>query len=143
MKWVTWSNIGIDRTACAWLIKRNIDSDAEFVFVPYGKEVTDDLGIAFDIPGKKLSHRRGNCTFLTILSEYNIVDDILKEIGKIVNGADTLNEIMIPDESKGLEAICIGMRKYLGDDHQAITQGQIIYEALYEYLKEKNQFMKG
>lgn len=139
MKWVTWSNIGIDRTACAWLIKRNIDSDAEFIFVPYGKEVIDDLGIDFDIPGKKLSHRRGNCTFLTILSEYNLEDDILKEIGKIVNGADTLNEIMIPDESKGLEAICIGLRHLKGNDSDALNIGFIVFDALYQYIKNEKR----
>jgi hypothetical protein len=142
MKWVTWSNIGIDRIACAWLIKGNIDSNAEFVFVTYGEEVIDELGTAFDIPGKKLSHRRGNCTFLTILSEYNIEDDILKEIGKIVNGADTLNEIMMPDESKGLEAICIGLRHLKGNDRDALSIGFIVFDALYQYIKNEKGELK-
>lgn len=137
MKWITWSNVGIDRMACAWLIRNHIDKEAEFGFIPYGKEVDDVLGIAFDIPGKNLSHRRGNCTFLTILKEYNLNDPILKEIGKIINGADTLNEIIVPDESMGIEAICIGIKYLKGNDNDSLIAGSFVFDALYQYIKNE------
>ncbi|HEY5560545.1 MAG TPA: chromate resistance protein ChrB domain-containing protein [Clostridiaceae bacterium] len=142
MKWITWNSVGIDRIACAWLIKNYIDKDAEFCFIPYGEEVNDNLGIAFDIPGKKLSHRRGNCTFLTIIKEYSLIDPILNEIGKIVNGADTLNEIIVPEESSGIEAICIGIGHLKGDDKEALTTGSIVFDALYQYIKNEKGELK-
>lgn len=142
MKWITWSNVGIDRIACAWLIKNYIDIDSEIVFIPYGEQVEDSLGIAFDIPGKKLSHRRGNCTFLTIKKEYGLSDPILNEIGKIVNGADTLNEIIVPEESSGIEAICIGIRHLKGDDKDALTAGSLVFDALYQYIKNEKGELK-
>ncbi len=135
MKWITWSRVGIDRMACAWLIKRYIDDVCEFSFVPYGEGVDERDGIAFDIPGKRLSHHRGNCTFITMLKEYRLEDEVLNEIGKIVNGADTVSEIVVPDESSGVEAICIGLRLLRQSDERAIESSETVFDALYHYLK--------
>ncbi|MCL2774429.1 MAG: chromate resistance protein, partial [Oscillospiraceae bacterium] len=72
MKWITRKNVGIDRIACSWLIKRYIDSDAVFDFVDYDEEIKEDWGTPFDIPGCKYSHRRGRCSFNTLIKEYNL-----------------------------------------------------------------------
>jgi hypothetical protein len=34
MKWITREHAKVDRIACPWLIKKFIDKDAEFLFVP-------------------------------------------------------------------------------------------------------------
>ncbi len=34
MKWITRERPKIDRIACPWLIRRFIDKEAEFIFVP-------------------------------------------------------------------------------------------------------------
>lgn len=137
MKWITRKNVGIDRIACSWLIKKHIDKDAVFEFVDFGDELKNDSGITFDMPGGKYSHRRGRCSFNTLLKEFDINDPILEEIANIIDGADCINVIAPSPESYGLEAICIGLRKHLQDDNEAIKQGAIIYESLYAYVKGK------
>lgn len=137
MKWITWEKVGIDRIACAWLLKKYIDKDATFEFIEYGSEIDEENGNYFDIPGCKYSHRRGRCTFYTLLKDFKLNDSVLKEVAKIIDGADSINEIVPSPESYGLEAICIGLQSYLNDDQLAIKQGEIIFESLYVYLKNK------
>ena len=67
MKWVTWENIGVDRMGSAWLILRFIDAGAEFEFVPAGQTPLPEGYEPFDIPGVRLTHRHGHCTFYTML----------------------------------------------------------------------------
>ncbi len=69
MKWVTWEQVGVDRMACAWLITTYLDQEAEFLFVPAGQKPMPEGAEPFDIPGVRLSHHRGHCTFYTMLRE--------------------------------------------------------------------------
>lgn len=132
MKWVTWENIGVDRMACAWLIQRFIDPQAEFIFTPVGQATAE--GEAFDIPGARLSHRRGHCTFHTMLREYDLSDPILHRIAAIIDEADVVQEGMVEPAAAGLDMICRGMRRISPDDHAALQRAYLIYEALYAQL---------
>jgi hypothetical protein len=78
MKWVTWEQVGVDRMACAWLITKYIDRDAEFLFVPAGQKPLPEGAEPFDLPGVRLSHHRGHCTFHTMLREYDLHDPVLE-----------------------------------------------------------------
>ena len=78
MKWVTWENVGVDRMACAWLIRRSIDPKAKFLFIPKGQQDLPKGAEPFDIPGVRLSHHRGHCSFHTLLGEYKLDDPVLK-----------------------------------------------------------------
>jgi hypothetical protein len=138
LKWVTWEKVGVDRIACTWLIKRQIDPDAEFVFIQRGADYKTMEGIPFDIPGVHLSHKRGRCTFTNVLKEYAIADKILDQIGAIVDGADSVNDLLPPLESPGLDLICRGLTKVLKDDLRAIEVGGIIFEAIYAQLTDQN-----
>jgi hypothetical protein len=132
MKWVTWEHIGVDRMACAWLIQRFIDTQAEFTFIPVGQLSTENE--AFDIPGTRLSHRRGHCTFHTMLHEYDLTDPILHRMAAIIDEADVVQEGMVEPAAAGLDIICRGMRRISPDDHIAAQRSYLIYEALYEQL---------
>ena len=134
MKWITWSGVGVDRIACAWLIRRTVDRDAEFVFIPRGSDWKEMDGIPFDIPGANLSHRRGRCTFCTILKEYAINDRVMDQICAIVDAADSVNDLLPPPEAPGIEVICRGLTKVLKDDAKALEVGAIVFEALYVQL---------
>jgi hypothetical protein len=131
LKWITWENVGVDRIASAWLIRKKIDPDAEFVFIKRGSDHKEIDGIPFDIPGVNLSHKRGKCTFCTILKEYEIVDRIMDQISAIVDGADSINDLLPPPEAAGLDLICRGLSKVLHDDLKAIEIGAIIFDAIY------------
>lgn len=134
MKWLAWEDVGVDRMACAWLIRRFIDPQAEFQFIPAGQKPVQEGVEPFDIPGVKYSHHRGHCTFVTFLKEYNLKDPILQQIGHIVDEADIVQEVPLEPVSPGLDAICRGIRRTSQDDHEALDRGCLIYDALYAEL---------
>ena len=137
MKWITWQNIGIDRMACSWLIRKFVDPSAEFVFIEKGSNYKGMEGIPFDIPGAALSHKRGKCTFCTILKEYQINNKALDRIAEIVNSADTVDDILPAPEAAGFDLICRGVSRYLNDDMKAVEQAFLIFESVYLQLLEK------
>lgn len=133
MKWVTWENVGIDRMACAWLIRRRLDPEAEFIFVSPGKPLPKGAE-PFDIPGARLSHHRGHCSFFTILREYDLKDPVLDRIARIVDEADTVQEVRVEPAAVGLDLICRGLRLTSASDAEALRRGALVYEALYAQL---------
>ncbi len=134
MKWVTWENIGVDRMACIWLIRRWIDPQAEFSFVPVGTKSLPKSAEPFDIPGTHYSHHRGHCTFYTILKEHKLNDPVLDRIARIVDEADIVQEIMLEPAAAGLDLVCRGLRRISKDDTQALERGRLVYEGLYAQL---------
>src|SRR5512135_2334470 len=123
MKWITRERVKVDRVACPWLIKKFIDKDAEFSFVP-AEKVNEEAGrsnaIPFDAPGVELGHHGKECSFEAILKKYELTNNAaLVLLGRIVNGADTDNTLYNQPEGPGLKAIAEGFR-HLGfrDDHE-------------------------
>ncbi len=134
MKWVTWEHVGVDRMGCAWLIRRFVDQEATFAFVPVGQQVLPEGAEPFDIPGVRFSHHRGHCTFHTMLREFELNDPVLQRIARIVDEADVVQEVMLEPVAPGLDTICRGIRLTSPDDHVALERGALIYEALYAEL---------
>lgn len=140
MKWVTWESIGVDRMACAWLIRRFIDPRAEFIFIPLGSTALPDGCEPFDIPGVRLSHRGSQSTFHTMLGEYQLEDPLLHRLANIVDEADVTQDVPLEAEAEGLDFICRGLRLISENDHIALERGQLIYDAAYAQLAaESNQ----
>lgn len=134
MKWVTWENVGVDRMACIWLIRRWIDPKAEFIFVSVGAKPLPKGAEPFDIPGARYSHQRGHCTFHTLLKENNLKDPILARISDIIDEADIVQEISVEPAAAGLDLICRGLRRISADDKEALERGSLVYDALYAEL---------
>jgi hypothetical protein len=141
MKWITRERVKVDRVACPWLIKKFVDKDAEFFFVPADKVMDEAkrLGaIPYDVKDVELGHHGKQCSFEAILNKYKLTGDrALVLLGKIVNGADTDNTLYNQPEGPGLEAIAEGFR-HLGfkDDHELNAAEWIVYDALYAYCRE-------
>jgi hypothetical protein len=141
MKWITRERVKVDRVACPWLIKKFVDKDAEFIFVPADKVVDEAKrlnAILYDVKNVELGHHGKECSFEAILKKYKLSDDpALALLGKIVNGADTDNTLYRQPEAPGLEAIAEGFR-HLGfkDDHAVNAAEWIVYDALYAYCRE-------
>ena len=93
MKWATRAAIHIDRAACAWLIRRHIDPQAEFILVTDPAQVPADA-TPFDLRGVELSHHNGDCSFETILRRYELTDPVLWRIAEIIHEADLDDERM-------------------------------------------------
>jgi len=141
MKWITREKVKVDRVACPWLIKKFVDREADFYFVPADRvmEEASLLGaIPFDVGGVELGHHGKECSFGAILKKYNLSSDpALVLLGKIVNGADTDNSLYHQPEGPGLNAIAEGFR-HLGfkNDLEINAAEWIVYDALYSYCRE-------
>ncbi|MBO3801631.1 MAG: chromate resistance protein [Candidatus Brockarchaeota archaeon] len=141
MKWVTREKAKVDRVACPWLIKRFVDKDAEFLFVPEDKvmEVAEKEGaIPFDVKGVELGHHGDECTFDAIIKKYKLEDPALKQLALVVRGADTPNRSLTP-ESAGLNSIAEGFRLISKDDYDNLAKQFPLYDALYAYFKSKTE----
>ncbi|MEM3578382.1 MAG: chromate resistance protein [Candidatus Bathyarchaeia archaeon] len=139
MKWVTRQHVHVDRTACPWLIKKFVDTKAEFIFVPVEKieeTVKKEKAIPYDAPGVELGHHGDKCSFDAIVEKYNIKDPAVLELAKIVRAADTSKMEAVP-EAAGLEAIMTGLGIVSRDDHETIAKASQVYDALYIYCKLK------
>ena len=137
MKWITRERPKIDRIACPWLIKRFVDNDAEFIFVPSEtvKSKAKELNaIPFDITGVEFTHYDDRCTFDYIVEKYKIKDEAVRTMAVIVRGADT-DRHDIAVQSSGLWAISAGLSHNIKDDHQLLEKGMMIYDALYSWAK--------
>lgn len=140
MKWITREHVKVDRVACPWLIKKFVDSQAEFLFVPADQvmEIAQREGATpYDVKGVELGHHGQECSFEAILRKFNLMNDpALALLGKIVNGADTDNALWQQPEGPGLEAIAEGFRHLgLADDHAMLAAESIVYDALYAYCQ--------
>ena len=133
MKWATRANIHIDRAACAWLIRRTIDADAEFVFVADPSEVPEDA-TAFDMRGVDLSHHQGDCSFETILRRYEITDPVLWRIAEVIHEADIDDERYDAPEGPGFDVALRGL-SMVCDDEQVLAHTGPIFDGLYEYYR--------
>ena len=146
MKWITREHVKVDRVACPWLIRKFIDPQAEFLFVPADKvleEAKRNQAIPFDVPNVELGHHEGKCSFETIIKKYRISDPALELLAKIVHGADVAADLYRQKEAAGLKAIAEGFR-YLGlkDDHEILKNEFIVYDALYAYCKKQKGDLK-
>ncbi|GGF28567.1 chromate resistance protein ChrB domain-containing protein [Flavobacterium limi] len=144
MKWITRERPKIDRIACPWLIRRFVDRQAEFIYVPYSEvlEKAKELdAVPFDIPGVEFTHYNEQCTFDYIVKKYSIDDPAIAIIAGIVRGADT-DRHDIAAESAGLWAVSAGLSYNITDDYKLLESGIVLYDALYSWAthlhKEKH-----
>lgn len=137
MKWITREKPKIDRIACPWLIKRFIDAEAEFFYVPFDevKSSAKKLNaIPFDVPEVEFTHYDDQCTFDYFIKKYKIRDKAVLAIAPIVRGADT-DHHEIASQAAGLWSISAGLAYNYPNDKELLEIGMIIYDALYSWAK--------
>jgi hypothetical protein len=138
VKWITREHPKIDRIACPWLIRRFIEADAEFLYVPTEQvfEVAKQTGATpYDIPGAAPFEHDGElCSFDCFIRHFALTDPALNRLALIVRGADTARHDLAP-EASGLHAISMGLSINLPDDHAMLEQGMVIYDALYSWCR--------
>ena len=138
MKWATWENVGIDRIGCAWLILRDIDSKAQFLFVPRGTPMPPEAE-PFDVPGVRFSHHGGHCSFHALIEHHKLADPILRRIARIIDEADTVQAVSVEPAATGLDLICEGLRLISPNDQTTIEHGKLVYDALYARLSQESE----
>ena len=141
MKWVTRANPRVDRVACPWLIKKFVDTNAEFLYAP-GDQVMAvaerDGATPYDVPNVELGHVGPECSFDAIIRKYKLTDPALQKLALIVRGADTADKDLTP-ESRGLEAIAAGFQLAYADDHDQLAAELPVYDALYAYCQAQTK----
>ena len=139
MKWATRAGIHIDRAACAWLIRRDIDPDARFLFLDDPADLPADA-TPFDMRGVDLGHHTGphgdDCSFETILRRYELTDPVLWRIAEIVHEADLDDERFDAPEAPGLDTALRGL-SMICDDGQILTITALLFDGLYELFKRE------
>lgn len=136
--WVTRQRPKIDRIACPWLIRRFVDPNAQFLFVP----PTEIDGVAehfnatpFDVADGFWSHRGEGCTFDTMLGEFALKSDALSHLAVIVRGADT-DQLNLAPECPGLLAASLGLSRMYRDDLEQLEAGMTLYDSFYRWARD-------
>ena len=141
MKWITRQRIQVNRTATCWLIRRFLDSEAEFLFVP-PEEVatvqTAQSGVGFDAPGAAYPHKNaeGFCSFAALVHERLGDNPVLVEMARIVQAADFKDQLDSHPAARGLGLISHGFPLVTKDDHETAQHASFLYDALYASLEE-------
>jgi len=137
MKWITREKIKVDRVACPWLIRRFIDAEAEFVFLPPDTDWSKiDIGLVFDVPNCALGHKGEDVSFNSILKKYRLSDPALILLGEIVRAADSHPSNPHP-AGEGLRWVARGFSALGLTDHQILEREFVVYDALYAECKNR------
>jgi rhodanese-related sulfurtransferase len=140
-RWVTRERPKIDRIACPWLVKRFIDPEAEFLYVPspdVKKVAGEREAVPYDIPDVEFTHEGELCSFDAFIKRFRLQDPALDELARIVRGADT-GKLGLAPQSAGLLAVSLGLSLVFRDDHEMLRHGMTLYDALYRWCKEGKQ----
>jgi hypothetical protein len=141
MKWVTRKNANVDRIACPWLIKKFVDPEGEFLYVPADEVMAvaqREDAIPYDVKDVELSHVDGRCSFESIMVKYGLDEPGLTRLAQIVHGADVSSDRDICPEAAGLFAIANGFAIVHGDDDdEKIRLETPMYDALYAWCRKE------
>jgi hypothetical protein len=135
-RWVTRPRPHIDRIASAWLIKRFIDPQAQFVFAPPAEFPKD--AIPFDAPGVELSHQGEDCTFETLVKRARLRDRRLTRLAEMVHEADLRDGKYPHEEARGIDVAVRALLAASPDDHQVLANGMTLFEGLYTTTPRKS-----
>jgi len=133
MRWATRPGCHVDRSACAWLVRRFVDPEAEFVFVDDPADVPSDA-TPFDMRGVELSHHDGDCSFETALRHFGLDDPVLWEMARLVHEADLADERYDEPAAAGLDLVCRGLTLVLDDPH-VLDATAAVFDGLYEHRR--------
>lgn len=134
-RWVTRPRPHVDRIGSAWLIKRFIDPDAEFVFAP-SKDFPPDA-IPFDTAGVEFGHQGEDCTFETLVKRLGQRDRRLTHLAEIVHEVDLKDQKFPRDEARGVDLAIRGLLATFKDDQEVLTHGMVLFDGLYTALSDR------
>ena len=134
-RWITRARPRIDRVACPWLVRRFIDPQAEFFYVPADQVLREAAGrraIAYDIPGAPVTHQWERCSFDALLAAFELRQPALETLATIVRGADT-DRLGLAPQCAGLLAVSLGLSRLHADDNAMLEAALPLYDALYAW----------
>lgn len=141
MKWITRERIQVNRTATCWLIRRFLDPEPEFIFVPADQVASIQAqtgATGFDAPGATYPHEdaQGLCSFSALVGERLAHDPVLLEMARIVQAADIKGHLDNHPVARGLQLISRGFPLVTNNDPETAERAAFVYDALYESIKK-------
>jgi hypothetical protein len=134
-RWATRPRPHVDRIASAWLIKRFVDPEAEFVFA--SPDQVPGEAIPFDMAGVDFGHHGEDCTFETLLRRTGLRDRKLAILAEIVHEADIKDQKFAREEARGIDLALRSLLSAIKDDHEALAQGMTLFDGLYATVGER------
>jgi hypothetical protein len=134
LTWVTRQGVHVDRIASAWLIRRFIDPDAAFKFVPANGYAPMAGELRFDMYEAEYSHEGEKCTFETLLVRFDLVAPGLRAIADIVHDVDLKESRFACPETPGFAACIAGICRVYRADEDRLAYGTVLLEALYAHF---------
>jgi hypothetical protein len=136
MRWITRERVKVDRVACPWLIRKFVDPDAGFVFLPYDTDWSKVNGTVFDVPGAELGHHGENVSFDAILDKYALNNPALRLLAGIVRAADSRPSKPDP-AGEGLRWIAHGFASIGLADQELLEREFVVYDALFSECQKR------
>ena len=136
MHFITRERIHVDRIATAWAIRRFVDPEATFEFVPRTRDLSAAAGIPFDVRGAELGHHGGRCTLESLIDKYELADQALRRMARIIRAADLPQEEPAPAVASGILAIFDGIRDGCATDERRMEHGFVVCDALYTFCRQ-------
>jgi hypothetical protein len=137
--WVTRRGVHIDRMACAWLIRRFIDSDARFKFVGGQSYQPGRDECRFDMFEAEFTHDGDRCTFEVLLDRIGVDDPALRHIGEIVHDIDIKDGKFDRPEAAGIAQVIAGIAMAHDDDGERLARSAVVFEDLLTYFRRKRR----
>ncbi len=135
--WVTRKGVFVDRIACAWLIGRFIDSNAQFKFVS-SKGYRPRAGEQrFDMYDGEFTHTGDLCTFEVFVQNFFSSDDALVQIGEIIHDLDFKDSKFKKPEAAGIGGLITGLASAHKSDEKRLERGRAIFDDLYQYFRRR------
>jgi hypothetical protein len=135
--WVTREGVHVDRMASAWLIRRSIDPDARFRFVPARGYKPRPGELRFDMAGGEYSHAGEDCTFQTLVRRFALRDRALDAIGEVVHDIDCKDERFGRAETRGIAVVIRGIADAAGTDRERLARGAAVFDDLYAAFRRQ------
>ncbi|HSK29564.1 MAG TPA: chromate resistance protein ChrB domain-containing protein [Candidatus Limnocylindria bacterium] len=135
--WVTRQGIHVDRMASAWLIRRFIDAEARFKFVPAKGYKLLAGELRFDMFDAEFTHEGDRCTFEILLRRFALTDKALHTVAEIVHDIDLKDQKFARQETVGMDHLIAGIAMGHKDDAARLERAAAVFDDLYEYFKNK------
>lgn len=135
--WVTRKGIHVDRMASAWLIRRFIDPEARFKFVPARAYKPEPGEVRFDMFEAEFTHVGDQCTFEVLMDRLGLTDPALRPIAEIVHDIDLKDSKFGRDETAGIDRLIAGLAMAHKDDESRLSRASTVFDDLYEYFRRK------
>lgn len=135
--WVTRKGVHVDRIASAWLVRRFIDPDAAFKFVPAKGYRPLANEVRFDMFEAEFTHIGDRCTMEVLMEQTGINDKAARIIAEIVHDIDLKDSKFGHAETPGIERLIAGIAMAHRDDEARLSRGAAVFDDFYEFFRRK------